>query len=266
MTVWRIHDKGSTVWSGDWISSLSIYGPAVVIAAAVLGASLFLSKATRPTNETPLQGKPAWRKLQWANAELERLKKENINLQHELAKAGAVATELGTAAASDANWHKLFQENKKLADDRLEELSKLKNAKQQLDSEVTILQKELEDVRSKDGTTPRSRAIAFCGKLRKFIASQEPRPMLMRLPSESGADFDTRKIRETLAWRRTIGAKFRMEIMIEAQHVRDEIQIRVKDSNFDLDAAIEEAGKSCDVEKLEAIHGMFWNLVGTLNE
>jgi hypothetical protein len=43
--VWRVHDKGSTLFSEGWRNSLSIFVPAIVIAAAVLGAAILNYKS-----------------------------------------------------------------------------------------------------------------------------------------------------------------------------------------------------------------------------
>jgi hypothetical protein len=81
--VWRLHDKGKAV--SDWQSSLWAYGPSIVIALCVLIAGILIYKAHQslqegssagPQRDSSRQGKLPWQKLQWCNAERERLEKQ----------------------------------------------------------------------------------------------------------------------------------------------------------------------------------------------
>jgi hypothetical protein len=49
--IWRVHDKGNAVLSEGWLSNLSIYGPAAVIAGAVLLAAFLLYESRQPKSE-----------------------------------------------------------------------------------------------------------------------------------------------------------------------------------------------------------------------
>jgi len=70
--VWRLHDKGGTLFSDGWRNSLSIFIPAVIIACA--------SKATQQSS-----GKPAWQRLQWCTTQREKLEEEVKKLKAAIA-------------------------------------------------------------------------------------------------------------------------------------------------------------------------------------
>jgi hypothetical protein len=80
--IWRMHDKGTNLqalWASGWAASLSIFLPSIIIAGAVLAAAIFNYKAHHQ-EQVPAQpagqGKLKWQKLQWCNAERERLEGE----------------------------------------------------------------------------------------------------------------------------------------------------------------------------------------------
>lgn len=77
MVIWRIHDKGGSLSLGGWSNNLSIFFPTLLIAGAVVGSAILNYKA-QPRSSASATGmwKPAWQKLQWCNAERERLEKE----------------------------------------------------------------------------------------------------------------------------------------------------------------------------------------------
>jgi hypothetical protein len=111
--IWRMHDKGTdlrALWASGWTASLPIFLPSIIIAGAVLAASIFNYKAPHQERVLALPiegGKPKWRKLQWANTELRRLETENIGLKEELAKAKTEASELASKVASSPSEPKL---------------------------------------------------------------------------------------------------------------------------------------------------------------
>jgi hypothetical protein len=77
-----MHDKGTnlqTFWTSGWSTNLSIFLPSIVIAGAVLAAGIFNYKAPhreQVSAQPAGQGRTKWQRLQWCNAQRERLEGE----------------------------------------------------------------------------------------------------------------------------------------------------------------------------------------------
>jgi hypothetical protein len=129
--------------------------------------------------------------------------------------------------------------------------------------------KALEDKISELGrssVTLRTRTIEKCDELNRFLSEYGPRPEFPLQPGETDDDHFRRKLTKTLAWKRKMGADFRLRFEESIGILRDEIQVRSSLHEPALDENLKAAAsQNCEPKIVEAVRKDLWTLASQLN-
>jgi hypothetical protein len=189
---------------------------------------------TPPQESSSGQWKPKCQKLQWANADRERLEGEV------------------------RKWKDMYTAENYEKTDFQKEMARTKNRAEELERQLSEA--------TKPDASLRGRTIAKCDELKDFLREYGPRPDVMQKPGETEGDH-AQRIKVLFERKAKMGADFRLRLSDSVKRIRDEIQVRCGMAEAPLDKAIELAeSQLCEPSFVEAIRACLWRFASTMSK